>query len=212
LHGLENLPRAADGRPAGGWICCGLPHRTWAEPFVLIFTLPARPRMVMLGEGPTIFGSAWRAFLVRRVGCVVPIWRGSGAGGFTAVRSAALEALAAGAVFAIFPEVGPPARPPTLRRLSPGVARVAQAAGASVVPVVFGGTHDLYLRRRIVVRVLPAIDPLPADADRDAVRAYMATLEQVAGAAATDAHSRAEVDPPLLRLARWLRGPFPRAD
>jgi hypothetical protein len=116
LHGLEHLPRTGDGRVAGGWIACGLPHRTWAEPFVLFFSLPAQPRIVMLGEGPTIFASRWRAFLVRRVGGVIPVWPGSGASGFGAVVEGVHRALAAGAVFALFPEVGPPARPPALRR------------------------------------------------------------------------------------------------
>lgn len=211
VHGLENLPRGLDGRPAGGWICCGLPHRTWAEPLVLMFALPARPRIVMLGEGPTIFRSAWQAFLIRRVGGVIPVWRGSGASGFEEVVAAVRQVVAAGAVFAIFPEVGPPARPPEFRRLSPGVARMAQHAGAPIVPVVFGGTHELYLRRRIVMHILPAIEP-PAESGRAAALALMSELLERTSPAAAEAHRAAEADPPRLRIGRWLTGPFPRAD
>jgi 1-acyl-sn-glycerol-3-phosphate acyltransferase len=212
LHGLEHLPRTGDGRVAGGWIACGLPHRTWAEPFVLFFSLPAQPRIVMLGEGPTIFASRWRAFLVRRVGGVIPVWPGSGASGFGAVVEGVHRALAAGAVFALFPEVGPPARPPALRRVSPGVARIAQRTGVQVVPVVFGGTHDLYLRRRIVVRFLPPIPPPLPSADRGAIDAYMAEFLAVVQPAAEDAHRNAELGPPRRKVWRWLHGPFPRAD
>ena len=211
VSGLEHLPRAADGRPAGGWIACGLPHRTWAEPFVLLFTLPARPRIVMLGEGPTMFGSPWRALLVRRVGGAIPVWPGSGARGYRHVAGAVERVIGAGAIFSIFPEVGPPSRPPALRRLSPGVARLAQRGAAPVVPIIFGGTHDLYLRRRIIVRILPATPPPSPDADARALDAWLAGLLADAQAAADETHAAADASPPRRRWWRWLHGPFPRA-
>lgn len=209
--GRHNLPRTPDGRPAGGWIACGLPHRTWAEPLVMMFALPARPRLAMLGEGPTIFASPWRTFLVRRVGGVIPVWRGSGTSGFEAVVDAVQKVIAAGAVFAIFPEAGPAARPPEFRRLSPGVARVAQRVGAPIVPIVFGGSHDLYLRRRIVVEVLPPIPPPAPDANRGAIDAYMTNLLEQAQAAAVATHEVAESSVPRRKRWRWLQGPFPRS-
>lgn len=212
VDGLDDLPRSAEGRPIGGWICCGLPHRTWAEPFLLLFTLPAQPRIVMLGEGRTIFGSAWRAFLARRVGGLIPVWRGAGMQAFAVVLDAVRRALAARTVLAIFPEIGPPASPPALRRLSPGVARMAQHAVAPVVPVVFGGTHDLYLRRRIVVRFLPPIDPPSRDASPAAIDAWMADMLGRVAPAAEEAHRLAEAAPPRFRLWRRLHGPFPRTD
>ena len=210
VSGREHLPRTANRRPAGGWIACGVPHRTWAEPFMLLFILPAQPRIVMLGEGPTMLGSPWRAFLVRRVGGVIPVWRGSGAKGFKAVADAVGQVVRAGGVFAIAPELGPPSRPPSLRRLSPGVARLAQRSAAPVVPVVFGGTHDLYLRRRIVVRILPATPPPSPDADARTLDAWMAGLLAEAQAAAEEAHRAAQANAPRRRWWRWLHGPFPR--
>lgn len=44
--GLEHLPGASDGRPAGGWIAAGLPHRTWVDPFVVADNLPVEPRLI----------------------------------------------------------------------------------------------------------------------------------------------------------------------
>ena len=212
VQGIENLPRDAAGAPAGGWICCGLPHRTWSEPFVLMLSLPARPRLFMLGEGPTIFGSAWRAFLIRRVGGAVPVWRGSGAAGFEAIGRAVSQVIAVGGVFAVFPEVGRAARPPELRRVSPGFARLAQRSGARVVPVVFGGTHDLYLRRRITVRILPPLDPPPATAGRADIEAYVGELLDSLAAPLAEAHAAAESGAPRRRRWRWLQAGFPRSE
>jgi len=212
VSGLENLPRRPDGRPAGGWICAGLPHRTWVEPFVLMFVLPARPRIVMLADGPTALGVPWRALLVRWVGGVIPLWPGSGRRGVETVMAAASAAVDAGAVVAIFPEVGPPSRPPALRRVSRGVVRLAQQAGAPVVPVVFGGTHDIYLRRRIVVRILPPTAAPSTDADRRATSADLGRLVAATQAAADEAHRAAERCVPRRRSWRWLQGPFRRME
>src|SRR5258705_2872407 len=72
--GLDRLPRTADGRPAGGWIAAGLPHRTWVDPFVVADIIPIEPRLIFFGDGRAIFRSRWRRFLVRRIGGVIPIW------------------------------------------------------------------------------------------------------------------------------------------
>ena len=37
--------RGRDGRPAGGWIAAGMPHRTWVDPFVVADDLPVEPRL-----------------------------------------------------------------------------------------------------------------------------------------------------------------------
>jgi 1-acyl-sn-glycerol-3-phosphate acyltransferase len=212
VSGLENLPRHPDGRPAGGYICAGLPHRTWVEPFVLMFVLPAKPRIVMLGEGATALGTPWRARLVRWVGGVVPLWPGSGRRGLEAVMTATAAAVEAGAVVAVFPEVGRPSRPPGLRRVSIGAVRMAQRARAPILPVVFGGSHDVYFRRRIVVRFLPPIGAPPAAANREGIDAYLAVLLGQAQAAADEVHRLAQVGAPARRWGRWLHGPFPRVD
>ena len=55
--GVANLPRDAAGRPAGGWIAAGLPHRTWVDPFVVADNLPIEPRLVFFGDGRAIYRS-----------------------------------------------------------------------------------------------------------------------------------------------------------
>jgi 1-acyl-sn-glycerol-3-phosphate acyltransferase len=217
VEDTANLPRER-GQPTGGWIACGMPHRTWVEFFIFLAVLPAEPRLIMLGDGPTIFGSAWRRALMRRVGGVVPIWRGSGTRAFEAHIDAAQQAIAAGAVFGLFPEVGRAARPPALRKVSSSVAYFALRTGAPIVPFVFGGTHELFWRRRIIVRILPAIEPpQPAPApgttnERAAVSALMVRLRATVEPEVADAHQRAEPPPGARKLARWLTGPYPGPD
>jgi 1-acyl-sn-glycerol-3-phosphate acyltransferase len=210
-RGLLRVRVNGDVRIPGGSICAALPHRNWVEPFLLVGVLPAAPRLVGVADGPTLVRSWWRILLVRLVGGVVPVWPRASAGAFAAHVAAVRRALEAGAVVAIFPETGPPARPPDLRRLSPGVARFAAAAGAPVVPVVFGGTDELYLGRRIEVRVLEAIAPPPPDADRAAIDDWMADFRAVTTAAATAADARANAPPPRRKRWLWLTGKYPRA-
>jgi len=112
---------------------------------------------------------------------------------------------------AIFPEVGPPSRPPLVRRLSPGLANLAARAGAEVMPIAFGGTHELYLRRRIVLRILPALDP-PEETSRAATRHWMAQFEEMARQAAAELDELDAASAPRWKVGRWLTGRYPRAD
>jgi 1-acyl-sn-glycerol-3-phosphate acyltransferase len=194
----------------GGWIASGLPHRNWVEPFLMLYLLPATPRLVVLGSGQAAMRSPWRRWLVRRIGGVVPVWPGARAAEFTRHLAAAKGALEAGAVFVIFPETGAASRPGELRRLSGSVAQFARHTSAPVVPIVFGGTHELWLRRRIEVRVLPPIEPPPADAERAALAAWMDEFRRACAAGAADAHEAAESAAARWRIGRWLTGHYPR--
>ena len=155
--GLDRLPRTADGRPAGGWIAAGLPHRTWVDPFVVVEVLPIEPRLVFFGDGPAIFRSRWRRWIVRRIGGVIPIWPGGGRVAVDGHLAAAMAALDAGAVLCLFPETGPPTPPGTARPLGSGLAYFALRSGAPIVPIVLGGTHELYQHRRFRLEVLEPV-------------------------------------------------------
>jgi 1-acyl-sn-glycerol-3-phosphate acyltransferase len=158
LEGAEHLPRTAEGEPAGGWIAAGVPHRTWIDPFVLALLLPVQPRLIWLGDGPAIFRSRLRRFVFRRIGGVIPIWPGGGRRAVDAHLAGAQAALDAGAVFALFPETGRAVPVDLARPFGAGLGYVALRSGALIVPLVLGGTHELYLGRRIVLRVLPPVD------------------------------------------------------
>jgi 1-acyl-sn-glycerol-3-phosphate acyltransferase len=222
LEGAEHLPCDPSGRPAGGWIAMGVPHRTWIDPFVLATLLPPEPRLVFLGDGRAIYRSRLRRWIFARIGGVVPIWPGSSRRAFAAHLEAARTVLSSGAVFALFPEVGPPVPVDHARPFGGGIGYFAVRSGAPVVPLVLGGTHELFLGRRIVLRVLPPVTarelvgdaadgsseawPPAADsiAERELAHAVTAALERRVAADVADCHRRVEPPPGARRPMRWL--------
>jgi 1-acyl-sn-glycerol-3-phosphate acyltransferase len=222
LVGAEHLPVNTAGRPAGGWIAAGLPHRTWVDPFVLALLLPVEPRLTFLGEGRAIFRSRLRRFVFRRIGGVVPIWPGASPAAFERHVAAARSVVGAGAVFALFPEVGPPVPVDQARPVSPGICYFALRTGAPIVPLVLGGTHELYLGRRICLRVLPPVtardlaglradEPLPdpGTAGERAAAARMArTLHEMCAPAVAEAHAAVEPAPGTRKRFRSLTRAF----
>lgn len=203
ISGRENLP-------AGESIVAGVPHRNWVEPSMLLGLFPRRTRLTIVADGPTAVGSRLRRTMTGLVGEVIPVWPGSGPAGFKAIAASAHAAIRSGAVVVIFPEVPPARRPPELRKLSAGLAHIAARSQAKVVPVVFGGTHELYLRRRIVVRILPALAP-PTGTGRAEIATWMNNFRALCQAAADEVHADAESRGPRFKLARWLTGRYPRA-
>ena len=146
-EGQEYLPRT------GGYLLIAGAHRGWMDPFVAQHALPVEPRCWFLGSGPSTFTTRWREWLVRRLGGLLPVWRG-GLGVEGHVRSAR-AVVDAGAVFVQMPEGtvnGPPGR---LGPFRPGAALIALRTGATIVPLAMAGTEELYLGRRMASRVLP---------------------------------------------------------
>jgi 1-acyl-sn-glycerol-3-phosphate acyltransferase len=214
---LDRLPRNADGRPAGGWIAAGLPHRTWIDPFLVWMILPVEPRLVFFGDARTMARSPLRRWVVRRIGGILPIPSHGGPRAFATHLAAADRVLHAGAVFCLFPEYGPPAPVGTSRPIAAGLGYVALRSGAPIVPIVIGGNHELFLGRRLVVHVLEPLDvrdlaglrpgdPMPAPGSRDereaAHRIAVAFRTRTAEAVAA-AHREAE--PPAGTRKRGLR-------
>jgi 1-acyl-sn-glycerol-3-phosphate acyltransferase len=143
--GQELLPR-------GGYLLVAGAHRGWMDPFVAMHALPAEPRSWFLGSGPSTFTSRWREWLIRRLGGLLPVWRG-GLGVEGHVRSAR-AVVEAGAVFVQMPEGtvnGPPGR---LGPFRPGAALIALRTGATIVPLAMAGTEELYIGRRMASQVL----------------------------------------------------------
>jgi 1-acyl-sn-glycerol-3-phosphate acyltransferase len=144
--GQEHLPK-------GGYLLVAAAHRGWMDPFVAMHALPTEPRCWFLGSGPSTFTSHWREWLIRRLGGLLPVWRG-GLGVESHVRSAR-AVVDAGAVFVQMPEGtvnGPPGK---LGPFRPGAALIALRTGAPIVPLAMAGTEELYVGRRMASRVLP---------------------------------------------------------
>jgi len=207
--GREHLPALADGRPAGGWIAAGLPHRTWIDPFLLWVVLPADPRLVFFGDARTMARSPLRRWVVRRVGGILPIPSHGGPRSFATHLAAGEEVLRRGAVFCLFPESGPPAPVGEARSIAPGLGYLALRSGAPIVPIVLGGNHELFLGRRIVVRILPQVEaltvaglvpgtPAPRHGSREertAAHRVASALNEITAGAVASTHRAAEPRP-----------------
>ena len=211
--------------PAGGYLLIAGAHRGWMDPFVAMHAVPAAPRCWFLGSGPSTFTSRWREALIRRLGGLLPVWRG-GVGIEGHVRSAR-AVVEAGAVFVQMPEGtvnGPPGR---LGPFRPGAALIALRTGATIVPLAMAGTEELYVGRRMASQVLPPTtirelvpdwDGVPPEPDS---RAELEIARRASEALATrigpvvEALHRGTVDPPehprrLRRRLTWLfLGPGP---
>ena len=154
--GLFRFKIATSGQehiPAGGYLLVAAAHRGWMDPFVVMHALPAEPRCWILGSGPSTFTAPWREILAKRIGGLLPVWRG-GVGIEPHVASAR-AVLANGGVFVQMPEgtvSGPPGR---LGAMRTGWAIIAMRTEAPVLPLAMAGTEELYLGRRMASRILP---------------------------------------------------------
>jgi 1-acyl-sn-glycerol-3-phosphate acyltransferase len=157
LFGAFRFRIRTEGRehlPPGGYLLVGAAHRGWMDPFVVLNALPPEPRAWFLGSAPSTFTSRWREWLVRRIGGLLPVWRG-GIGIDRHVASAR-AVLHNGGVFVQMPEgtvSGPPGR---LSHFRPGWALIALRTRAPIVPFAMAGTDELYLGRRMASHILPA--------------------------------------------------------
>lgn len=206
--------------PAGGYLVIAAAHRGWMDPFVIMHALPATPRAWFLGSGPSTFTSRWREGLIRRLGGLLPVWRG-GVGVDQHVESAR-AVIRAGAVFVQMPEgtvSGPPGRIGPFRI---GAALIALRTGAPIVPIAIAGTEELYLGRRMASRILPPTSvrellgdawdgTLPAPDSRDELALARQLTERFAavlGPVVAELHP-GTVDPPghprrLRQRLTWL--------
>ena len=168
--GQELLPKT------GGYLLVGAIHRGWMDPFLVLHALPLEPRAWFLGSAASAFDTRWKEWLLRRLGGMLPVWRG-GIGIETHVASAR-AVIGARAVFAVFPEGGILGPVGTLSTFRVGAALIALRTGAPIVPFAMAGTEELYRGRRMASRILPptsarellrlaADDQLPAEGSRE---------------------------------------------
>jgi 1-acyl-sn-glycerol-3-phosphate acyltransferase len=218
LEGAEHLPRDSRGRPAGRWIAAVVPHRTWIDPFVPWILLPERPRFTFFGDARTMARSPLRRFIVRRLGGVIPIPAARDPRTVALHLAAAAEALHAGAVFMLMPETGPASAPGEIRRLGGGLAYIALRSGAPIVPLILGGNDEIYFGRRVILRVLPALDPRTlagvapgeaapepgSSAERRATRRLTVAFAAHVRDAVADVHVRATPPPGTRKRGRFL--------
>jgi hypothetical protein len=223
LFGLFRFRIETSGQehlPSGGYLLVAAAHRGWMDPFVVIHALPPEPRAWFLGSAASTFTARWREVLIKRLGGLLPVWRGGV--GVEQHVAAARAVLASGAVFVQMPEgtvSGPPGRIGPFRH---GAGLIALRTGAPIVPLAMAGTDELYLGRRMASRILPATSAAdllgdswdgqpPVEGSReelDLARRVVQALAERLGPVVEEIHP-GTVDPPasprrLRRRLTWL--------
>jgi 1-acyl-sn-glycerol-3-phosphate acyltransferase len=226
LFGLLRFKVDARGREllgplerAGGYLLIGAIHRGWMDPLLVLHALPRQPRPWFLGSGASAFDRPWKEFLLRRLGGILPVWRGGV--GVEQHLASARAVLGAGGVFVLFPEGGIAGPVGELSSFRLGAALIALRTGAPIVPFVMVGTEELYVGRRMATRILAPMtarellgEPdgwLPPEAgsrtEIDVARRLTARLEEILGPEVV-ALAPTVVDPPSrprrLRGLTWL--------
>lgn len=151
-------------------------HLNWLDPFTLLLAFPSEPRLHFLADPEDLVKNRWHWWIVRQVGGYVPVdmHRHGDRLLFDQVR----RALDVHAVVAIFPEAAYGPREGELLPFRKGFAHFAVGAGVPVLPVALTGTKDLWLGKRIELRIGAPIaaDGRTVDELADLARARMAEL------------------------------------
>ncbi len=146
--GLEHVP-------SGPAVVC-FTHQSWADPFVVVAALPARPDLVFLGPREADMRVGTRNRLVRWSGRDVP-FRPDGRALRTVTRRVD-EILRRGDRLVIAPEGRIHAGERVVLPLDPGAAYFALRAGVPVVPVGITGMSWIRFGGTVRVRVGHAIE------------------------------------------------------
>ena len=220
LLGVFRLRITVDGREhapaAGGYLLVAAVHRGWMDPLVVVHSLPLEPRAWFLGSGPSAFSSRWREWLIRRLGGMLPVWRG-GVGVEQHVASAR-AVLDNGGVFVLMPEGGVSGPPDRLATFRIGAALIALRTNAPIVPLAITGTDELYIGKRMATRLLAPTSiagllgagwdgVIPEEGSRaelDLAHRLTERFAAILGPVVAELYS-GTVDPPAHpRRARWL--------
>jgi 1-acyl-sn-glycerol-3-phosphate acyltransferase len=152
-------PRLIDRRrlPKGPAIYC-FNHLNWSDPFILMGTLPMRPRLTFFGPKEEDMTVGGRNRLMSWTGATIPYRPGKN-DLLDATRRVG-AALRAGGVVAIAGEGRIQPFESAVRPLNEGAAYFALRAGVPMVPIAINGTSWLCLGRRVQVRIGEPLVPI----------------------------------------------------
>ena len=149
VDGREHLPR-------GPAVYC-FNHLNWVDPFVLMATLPFRPRLYFFGPKEENMGAGGRNRLMLWTGAAVPYRPGKN--DLLDATRRVRAVFAAGGVLAIASEGRIHAGEAELLPLNEGAAYFAIRSGVPIVPLAINGTSWLRLGRRVRIRIGAPIVP-----------------------------------------------------
>jgi 1-acyl-sn-glycerol-3-phosphate acyltransferase len=194
VGGRSNLPSTA------AIICSN--HLGWTDAFLLLMFLPPEPRIYVLGERDSVLHNDFRARAVNLYEIMIPLDRDKP---LEALRTMA-DVLRRGGSLVIFPEGNLGTAEGTIQSLQPGAAQLSLMARVPIVPVGFTGTRELWLRRRITMRIGPPLDPARFQEGnlRDRINALTAALDAALRAQLPGDTARPRFKP----LRDWLTNLF----
>jgi 1-acyl-sn-glycerol-3-phosphate acyltransferase len=126
-------------------------HLGWMDATSLLLLFPAEPRIHFLADPSSMMRNRPLWLLIRAVGGIVPVDRAQR--GHVMLVSQVRRCLERGGVVALFPEGDFGPREGELLPFKKGFAHFAVDGGVPVVPVGLAGMKDLWLGKRLVVRI-----------------------------------------------------------
>lgn len=156
VSGRENVP-------AGRNYVLIANHLNWLDPFTLLIAFPSEPRLHFLADPENLVKNRWHWWIIRKVGGYIPVdlKRHHDATLYEQVR----RGLARGVVVAIFPEAAYGPAEGELQPFKKGFAHFAIDGAVPVLPVALTGTKDLWLGKRIELRIGEPIETTGTQVD-----------------------------------------------
>jgi 1-acyl-sn-glycerol-3-phosphate acyltransferase len=189
VKGRENCPDAA-------CVVIGN-HLGWMDATSLLLLFPAEPRIHFLADPTSMMRNRPLWLLVRAVGGIVPVDRAQH--GNVLLFSQVRRCLERGGVVALFPEGDFGPREGELLPFKKGFAYFAVESGVPVVPLGLAGMKDLWLGKRLGVRIGAPIPTTGKTVDE------VHRLGEEAVAKLVPPYSEPDGPKPL---RRWLTGLF----
>src|SRR5438128_2764815 len=190
VHGRENIPRS------GTYIVIAN-HLGWLDALTILMVFPIEPRIHMLADPTGMMRRKAEWAFIRAAGGIIPVERSIKDP--QALFRRVGDCLKLGGAVALFPEGDFGPREGELLPFKKGFAYFAVDSQVAVVPVGLSGMKELWLGKRLVVRIG---DPIPAAGQ---------TVEQMleAGEKAVAGLVPPYVEPAGSKpLRRWLTGLF----
>lgn len=172
-------------------------HLGWMDAMSLLLLLPAEPRIHLLADPTSMMKNRPLWALVRAVGGIVPLDRAQR--GNTLLFRHVRRCLEKGGVVALFPEGDFGPREGELLPFKKGFAHFAVDAGVPVLPVGLAGMKELWLGKRLSVRIGTPIPGTGKTVDE------VHRLGELAVAGLVPPYAESKGRKPL---RRWLTGLF----
>jgi 1-acyl-sn-glycerol-3-phosphate acyltransferase len=189
VEGRERLPR-------GSALYC-FNHMNWTDPFILMATLPMRPRLYFFGPKEEEMGSGGRNRLMTWTGSAVPYKPGKN--DLLDATRRVKAVFDAGGVLAIAGEGKIHVHETELLPLNEGAAYFALRAGVPIVPVAVNGTSWVRFGSRVRIRIGE-----PIESEGRPTREAVAELTQQTWDALHELVADYPDPPRPGRFGRWL--------